>query len=497
MTWKTKLIIILAALIAILVMVGYFLWKNAGNKHYTLKELVEKVREMKQEGYDVYKAEYYLLSARYYFALRDKEKAAELFNKAVKALDQANLIPEAQEPKWNAVPSTADITQVPTTWDFVPLGSVFVKTDNGYIVYPRNDRSWKLSCFIIAAMGWTQDGEDFAYQGRLPLVPEENPFKPRIYFKGKWTVPNIVFAGPLYYDDGEKFGLPTVYQFDLSGKYMQYLSYDEEHRLWIHVIKRVDGDELLEMRMKAQGAPMWLGDWRQGRMLIHGVYPHEENFDLWGGFWDMGPMNVTLTVGGKTYEIRGFMIFDRASHRVMHGEAQRRAGPPLAFTCMVIWQENLTIMVTHTVNPSPADPRVSFEHQLRINLPRQSLNLSTTDFTLVDSGGIQPVNFTLSGKLPNGCFNLTGTVVMFWPEKWVIGKKTWWNPDAYFAWGRAFSKWKGIVVVDNTAIKVDAWGIGEYTRYNPTLASGYGAQPLSSSCWGRWGGNCLVNATGS
>jgi len=38
------------------------------------------------------------------------------------------------------------------------------------------------------------------------------------------------------------FGLPTVYQYDLSGKYMQYLSYDEKHRLWIHVITRVNGD---------------------------------------------------------------------------------------------------------------------------------------------------------------------------------------------------------------------------------------------------------------
>lgn len=172
----------------------------------------------------------------------------------------------------------------------------------------------------------------------------------------------------------------------------------------------------------------------------------------------MGPMNATLTVGGKTYEIRGFMIFDRASHRVMRGEAQRRAGPPLSFTCMVIWQENLTIMVTHTVNPSPADPGVSFEHQLRINLPRQGVNLSTTYFTLVDSEGIQPVNFTLSGKLPNGYFNLTGTVVMFWPEKWVIGKGTWWNPDAYFAWGRAFSKWKARAATVTLTVKISKIG---------------------------------------
>jgi len=36
------------------------------------------------------------------------------------------------------------------------------------------------------------------------MIPEEGPFKPRIYFKGKWTVPNIAFAGPLYYDEGEE-----------------------------------------------------------------------------------------------------------------------------------------------------------------------------------------------------------------------------------------------------------------------------------------------------
>ena len=102
MTWKVKLIVIFVALLVVLLLVGYFLWQNAGNKHYTLKVLVEKVRGMKQEGYDVYEAEYYLLSARYYFALGDKEKATDLFNKAVEALEEASLIPEAQEPKWKA-----------------------------------------------------------------------------------------------------------------------------------------------------------------------------------------------------------------------------------------------------------------------------------------------------------------------------------------------------------------------------------------------------------
>mgnify|MGYP000645612849 CR=1 FL=1 len=272
-----------------------------------LRKLVAELEKKRKLGYDVLKAEYYLFSARYHYRAGNREKAVRLTLKARELLERAEPLPTLPEREWKAAESNVWVSRVPTVWDFVPVGTVFVRTKSGYLAYPRGDTRWKLSCFIVVAMGQTEDGRVFVYQGRLPLMPEEAPLRPKLYLGGRWLTPRIVFAGPLYFDEGERFGLPTVYQYDLSGEYMQYLSYDEGRRLWIHAIRSLrSGETLLEIRARAVGVPMWLGEWN-GSFPVHGVYPRAKDFDLWGGFWDVGAMNATVSVGGRTYRVKGVL----------------------------------------------------------------------------------------------------------------------------------------------------------------------------------------------
>lgn len=305
---KVLVVVALAGLIGVL-LAAFLLPSLVAPTSFSQEDLREPVAELEKKrklGYDVLEAEYYLLSARYHYRAGNREKAVRLALEARELLERAEPLPTLPEREWKAAESNVWVARVPTVWDFVPVGTVFVKTKNGYLAYPKGDSRWKLSCFIMIAAGRTEEGRVFVYQGRLPLMPEEAPFRPKLYLGGRWVTPRIVFVGPLYFDEGEKFGLPTVYQYDLSGEYMQYLSYDEKHRLWIHVIKSLrSGETLLEVRAKAVGVPMWLGEWN-GSFLVHGVYPRVKDFDLWGGFWDVGVMNATVRIGGRMYRVKGF-----------------------------------------------------------------------------------------------------------------------------------------------------------------------------------------------
>ncbi len=459
--------------------------QREGYSRQALRELAREIAEKRRQGYDVTEAEYYLLSAVYYHKAGETDRAFELFKKAREALKNADLLATLPEREWPITESAVEIEKIPTLWDVVPLGAVFVETDGGYLAYPRNDKHWKLSCFIVIAVGQTEDGSEFFYQGRLPLKPEEGPFRPRIYLDGEWVYPNLTFAGPLYFDEGEKFGLPTVYQYDVSGRYVQTLSYDEERHVWIHTIESVEsGEALLEMTVQAVGVPMWLGEWN-GSMLIHGVYPKQRDLDLWGGFWDVGFMQGSVKQGGESHEVSGFFVFDRASHRTYSMPPAGNAGAPLAFSCMVICQEDLCILISRSENPSPLNVGFSFEHQMRINFFDLNLSVATTDFEFSDDGSIQPSSFRVVGRFDGGWFNLTGYVVEFWPERWAVGKGTWWDEDGLFSWGRSFSRWVGEIVLGNETIHVDAWGAGEFTRY------GVSGEPrpckVGESCWDRWG----------
>ncbi len=451
-----------------------------------LKEVMSKVSELRREGYDVLLAEYYVLSAKYLWSNGDEDAAVEALMRAREVLQSPQPLPEVKEPVTNfsVVPSITNVDRVPSEWDFVPLGKVFVLTREGYLEYPRNDyAAWKLSCFILGAVGRDDRGHLILYQGRLPLKPEEGPFKPKIYVRGKWYVPNIVFAGPLYYRSGP--GYVEVYEYDLSGKYVETLTYIPDNRTWVHTLGRVGGDIILKIVAKGVGAPMWLGEWGK-TFLIHGAYPKIKAFDLWAGFWDAGPMNATISIKGHRVRVTGYLIVDRASHRPLpiagagYGHA---GGAPLAFSCMVIWQGNLTIMVTDTHVPKPLNPPTRPEHQVRVNIPSMNFTVVTTNFTLTDDGGLQPSKFRLVAWFKDGYLNITGRVMIYWPPRWPAGKGTWWRSDAGFSWGRAFIRWEGVVLVHGVTVKVSALGMGEFTRYLPKAPCGTSTCPEGGGCW--------------
>jgi len=476
-----KIVIIVVAMV-ILSIVGFLVWRA---QNPPLKELFREFASMlneKKNDYDVTEAWYCALSAYYYYKSGDAGKARELISEALRLLRSSELLPPPPREEWGVTESNVWISRSPTTWDVVPVGAVFLRTGHDYLSYYRGDK-WKLSCFIIVAVGRTRDGGLFFYQGRLPLTPREGAFRPRIYVHGKWMVPEIVFMGPIYVEEGDS--VIKLYQSDLSGEYLQEVVYYEDKEKWVHRITR-GGETVLEMEVRVEGPPMWLGEWN-GSLLVHGVYPKLEDFDTWGGFWSFGSFEGYVKLGGEEAEVEGFFVFDRASHRPLYGRTGSFGGAPLSFSCMVIHQEGLVIMVAHSTNPSPRDPGVRFQHQLRITIGGESY--ATTDFELVDSGGLQPSWFRLYGRFEDGYFNLTGKAVLYWPEKWAAGRGTWWNSSAAYTWGRAVTVWSGEVVVGNRVIAVSALGVGEYTRCCGSVA---GTCKYGGDCWGRWSGEEAV-----
>ncbi len=437
-------------------------------------KLLAYARKLRLEGYDTIYAEYLLLSAYYHYNMGSVDEALKLLSEAEQVLNNTSRLPETPRIKYNIVDNTLYIRKKPSPWDFVPLGTVFVLSSKGYLAYPSNDLGWKLSCFIIVA--WGKNGSKwFAYQGRLPLAPWESVFRPRVFIKGKWHVINVTFAGPLYYDNGSGgiFDYPTVYEYDLSGKIMEYLTYIPENRTWVHgIIDVAENKTILVIRAHGIGVPMWLGSWNNS-YLIHGVYAKSQGLDLWSGFWEVGIMTATINLGGYKGEFRGVFVFDRASHHVYGiDNAFDAGGLVLSFSSMVIHQDDLDIMITVSENPSPMRTEKHFEHQLRINMLHKNITIDTVDFELEDDGGLQPHLFTLQGRIPDGYINLTGKVVSYWPPKWPRAHGAWWNDNVTETWGRAFIHWKGIIVYGGETIRVDALGAGEFTRYAEGIVQG-------------------------
>ncbi|RLE58848.1 MAG: hypothetical protein DRJ32_05695, partial [Thermoprotei archaeon] len=58
------------------------------------------------------------------------------------------------------------IVKIPSISDFVPIGVTYELHDDGLLTY-TDDPCWKQSCFILVAIGWTEDGKHtLMYQGR-------------------------------------------------------------------------------------------------------------------------------------------------------------------------------------------------------------------------------------------------------------------------------------------------------------------------------------------
>ncbi len=432
-------------------------------------EYFNRTIQLYWQGYDILYEQYLLLKARYYYSHGYVERAWDLIYKVGKLLEKPLLAPEIDQHVFIPVDNSVNETRAPTINDFLPIGLIFGLSPRGYLVYPRNDLSWKLSCYIIVAVGKTSDGKIITYQGRFPMMIKENPFKPRFSIGNKIFVPNIVFAGPIYVDNTTKYGGPTIYEYDISGRYMERLTYIVNERTWIHEIVNVmENKTILFIKAKAIGAPMWLGN-GYNEMFIHGVYAYSKDFDMWLGFWDVGEMTGYINIKGKMLTFKGFFVFDRASHRPYN--TTQATGMPLAFSCIVLYQKGLTIMITNSSNLSPLIPPVTFEHELRLNIydkdDKKWITITLTNFNFTDNGGLQPSRFSITLNTDDIRINIVGKVIGWWPQKWPIYKGTWWNPKAGSSWGRAFIYWSGEIIYKNKVIEVNALGAGEFTRYTP------------------------------
>ena len=432
-----------------------------------------RIREFRQEysrrrwmGYDVFLAYEYYVRALNAYKRGDRDEAAKLFEEAVEALKEAEPLPSLPRRSWEVTDSNIMIEDVPSPSDFVPLGITYVRSRNGYIAYPSNEPRWKLSCFIYVAYGESEEGDVFVYHGRLPFTGE-SPHKPRIWLNGRWIYPFPTFYPPMYYDEKRVM----VYNYDASHSYIQTLTYDPEKRLWIHEIKPVKGDGLrLRIVGRAMGKTFWMGRW-DGPFIVHGVTFNKKDIDIWGGFWDIGEMTAELILDGRRYTFKGSFLFDRASHLTYYYDSARDggAGAPLEFSCFYLCQDDFCLAVAHTDNPSPFDPPANPQHQARLNLFKENRSYPLTEFTLWDDGGIQPKTLYLVGRFEGGEIRIVGEPINYWPDRWKVSRGTWWNPEAYRAWGRATIYWTGNVTINGEVIEVDAYGIGEFTRYNEHL----------------------------
>ena len=388
---------------------------------------------------------------------------------------------ERPSPSWSITeePNTY-ITRQPDAGDFVPVGITYELDPSGLLTYTSDPR-WKQSCFILVAVGWTEDGEHtLFYQGRLPFTGEGG-FRPRICIDGEYLRDVPTFKGGMYYrPDGmpeADLPYPTVYV-KSPGGYAEGISYDVEGRRWIHIIRPPAGTpegEGLELYFVGQalGVPFWMGP-MDGPYIVHGAYSRVKDIDIWGGFWVSGTFKANLTVPGEgTYTFRGHFLFDRAVHRIYYGGSAAEAGPMrgptggvLAFSCMVVFHDEFYIMISHSDNPTPADfPK--FQHQGRVNFPSRGLSFTFNGFTLESLGNpLQPEGFRLYGPFEDGYVDLTGDVVAYWPPRgWGVNTGTWWDPGAKHTWGRALINWTGTVSLGDEVIEVSgAMGIGEFTR---------------------------------
>ncbi|MGY4706649.1 hypothetical protein ACVNPS_02700 [Candidatus Bipolaricaulota sp. J31] len=389
-----------------------------------------------------------------------------------KFLPVVMLLPLAiSAPAQELSPSDIGITDIPTGADFVPLGPVFELAGEGSLRYiPGHD--WVQSCFILVAVGKTDDGKPFLFQGRLPFTGE-GAFAPKVFLGGRWHV-LPTFRGPLYYEASGP--ITTVYEFDTARRFRQSLAYDEGERTWTYRIEPLPGNTGLRflLKGKALGTPFWMGKF-SGPYIIHGVYTGCEAFDTWAGFWDIGTFEAEVSAPGRgTIVARGHFLFNRATHRAYPQGACRRRGHVVSFSCLYLFQEGLSIALSHSENPSPLEPPVPFQHQARINFPYEGKSFPLTGFRFGDDGGLQPAAFHLEGEFAEGSLELDGEVLLFYPGRWGVSVGAWWAPEGKHVWGRAVIRWRGKVIWNGREIPLDATGWGEFTRFRGSPGCGCG-----------------------
>ena len=107
-------LVLLGAAVAVLclaiVAYAYYAYSERGpggivSLRSELHRVAAVVRERRAEGYAVTDAEYYLLSAAYYYRAGDRERAVAMLEKAREALESAEPLPELPDRGWHPVES--------------------------------------------------------------------------------------------------------------------------------------------------------------------------------------------------------------------------------------------------------------------------------------------------------------------------------------------------------------------------------------------------------
>ncbi len=466
--------VLIVAIILSLILIGgfiayYFLYLQS-KPQIDIRGFMTEALEKRWKGYDVYYAINLALQAKYYYEKGDTDRAYDLYDEAVRELKNAELLPTVPVRKWNYTDSNINIDRLPTTWDLLPIGVAYVKSKHGYLAYPSNDLGWKLSCYILVAYGENSNSSTMIYQGRI-VFTGESPMVPRFCIDNNWLYPFPKFYGPMYYEKNSTFA--TIYNYDLPHEYMQILTFYPKNRTYIHKIFPLNHNyPYLKMVCHAKGVPFWMGEWNSS-MIIHGVVYNVKDLDLWGGYWEMGDMNVVLALNeNEIYKYNGWFLFDKAMHHTYYYNSTKIfsnesivnvRGAPLSFSCCGINQDDLfNIMLASDTNPSPLD--VPLQHQARINLLQYNESYPL-NFSFEDNGGLQPSRFYFNATYPKGNIHLIGDAIGYYPpDGWKGTKGTWWNPSVYRVWGRAFIHWQGTITYNDKIINVDCIGIGEFTR---------------------------------
>lgn len=367
-----------------------------------------------------------------------------------------------REGKWPLTDSNIYITDIPTVRDLIPIGTVHMETSD-HILKNLPDPKWGLQCFIFVGWGFTEDKKHYiTFQGRVPIV---GWMAHRFCLDGNWYILPPTKA-PMYLDDEKRmFKYPTVYT---EGDTFTWISYDETNRTWIFGIDVPSRDVHVKIVGKAQGIPFWMGK-PEGPYIIHGVSCTKRDFDVWGGFWDVGYCDIYLTTPSMNATFHGNFLFDRAYHRTYFTKGGLNRGALAYFSCMYIHGESdikFDLMLSHSLNPSPLKNPAPMQHQARINFLDENKSYPFEEFSLRDDGNLQPSKFYLDGKFKDGEIHLNGTAVGYWPPEWGISKGLWWDKNGEHTWGRAFVVWNGTITLNGRTIAVkNAIGLGEFTRY--------------------------------
>ena len=376
--------------------------------------------------------------------------------------------------QWPLTTSNSWITDVPTVFDFVPLGVEFIETTGSQLLW--NGPKWRLSCFIAAGIGITPTGDTILFQLRIPHPTRgslKDCFPDMFYYRGSWRK-FYRNCSPCYFvERSSRFSYPTYYvygTYSSGDSCIQSMSYDTTTRRWIYRVHPLHGHgDTVEIIMRPRGVTYWMGKPR-GPYIIHGAIFNRPEFDIWGGFWELCEVVGKIVIlGSGTWNFVGNCIWDRAYHLVYYSDtAAGHAGAPLAFTCGYVFDDSFQLAFAHADNPSPLTPPVTFQHQGRLYLPSRGLSLRFDRFTFSDNGGLQPTQFYIDNDSDSVIVHLTGDPILFYPRVWGIGNNIWWDSTAQRTWGRVFLHWHGQVIVGTDTMNIEnAFGVIEATRYQP------------------------------